>query len=87
MSKLCDKAAFFSPLRTLDARIILHNTGYTTKQLRSSATACLFDKPMGFEFVEFASPHSGVLEPVFEHMGYSLVAHHRSKDVYLYRQG
>jgi 4-hydroxyphenylpyruvate dioxygenase len=52
--------------------------------------ADLFDNPMGlmgFEFVEFASPHSGVLEPVFEQMGFSLVARHRSKDVDLYRQG
>jgi len=50
----------------------------------------LFDNPMGlcgFEFVEFASPVAGVLEPIFEKMGFSLVAHHRSKDVVLYRQG
>jgi len=42
---------------------------------------------MGFEFVEFASPVPGVLEPLFEKMGFSLVARHRSKDVALYRQG
>jgi 4-hydroxyphenylpyruvate dioxygenase len=50
----------------------------------------LFDNPMGlmgFEFVEFASPTPGVLEPLFEQMGFSLVARHRSKDVVLYRQG
>ncbi|HZI83206.1 MAG TPA: 4-hydroxyphenylpyruvate dioxygenase [Casimicrobiaceae bacterium] len=50
----------------------------------------LFDNPMGlmgFEFVEFASPAPGVLEPVFERMGFSRVANHRSKDVALYRQG
>jgi 4-hydroxyphenylpyruvate dioxygenase len=50
----------------------------------------LFDNPMGlmgFEFVEFASPAAGVLEPLFERMGFSLVARHRSKDVVLYRQG
>ena len=50
----------------------------------------LFDNPMGlmgFEFVEFASPTRGVLEPVFEKLGFSLVAKHRSKDVVLYRQG
>ena len=49
-----------------------------------------FDNPiglMGFEFVEFASPTPGVLEPLFERMGFSLVARHRSKDVVLYRQG
>ena len=52
--------------------------------------ADLFDNPMGlcgFEFVEFASPVAGVLEPLFEKMGFSLVARHRSKDVVLYRQG
>ncbi len=50
----------------------------------------LYDNPMGlmgFEFVEFASPKPGVLEPVFEKMGFSKVAVHRSKDVVLYRQG
>jgi 4-hydroxyphenylpyruvate dioxygenase len=50
----------------------------------------LFDNPMGlmgFEFVEFASPTAGLLEPLFEQMGFTLVAHHRSKDVALYRQG
>ena len=52
--------------------------------------ADLFDNPMGlcgFEFVEFASPTAGLLEPLFEQMGFSLVARHRSKDVVLYRQG
>src|SRR5512136_2263169 len=50
----------------------------------------LFDNPMGlmgFEFVEFASPTPGVLEPLFEAMGFEHVARHRSKDVQLYRQG
>ncbi|MFO1268206.1 MAG: 4-hydroxyphenylpyruvate dioxygenase [Rubrivivax sp.] len=50
----------------------------------------LFDNPMGlagFEFVEFASPVPNTLEPLFEKMGFSLVARHRSKDVALYRQG
>ena len=42
---------------------------------------------MGFEFVEFASPMPNVLEPVFEMMGFTKVAVHRSKDVVLYRQG
>jgi len=52
--------------------------------------ADLFDNPMGlcgFEFVEFAAPEKGLLEPVFEMMGFSLVARHRSKDVDLWRQG
>jgi 4-hydroxyphenylpyruvate dioxygenase len=52
--------------------------------------ADLFDNPMGlmgFEFVEFASPTPDVLEPVFEMMGFTKVAVHRSKNVTLYRQG
>jgi 4-hydroxyphenylpyruvate dioxygenase len=50
----------------------------------------LFENPMGlngFEFVEFASPTPGVLEPVFEMLGFSAIAKHRSKNVTLYRQG
>jgi len=50
----------------------------------------LFDNPMGlngFEFVEYAAPQAGVLEPLFEKLGFSEVAQHRSKDVSLYRQG
>ena len=52
--------------------------------------ADLFDNPMGlcgFEFVEFASPEAGLIENIFEKMGFALVAYHRSKDVVLYRQG
>ena len=50
----------------------------------------LFDNPAGldgFEFVEFSAPQKGLLEPVFEVMGFSKVARHRSKDVELWRQG
>ena len=42
----------------------------------------LFENPMsldGFEFVEFASPERGLLEPVFEILGFSHVANHKSK--------
>ena len=56
----------------------------------ASASASAEANPMGlmgFEFVEFAAPLAGVLEPLFERMGFSLVARHRSKDVVLYRQG
>ncbi|WP_444814823.1 4-hydroxyphenylpyruvate dioxygenase [Variovorax davisae] len=42
---------------------------------------------MGFEFVEFASPIPNMLEPLFETMGFTKVAVHRSKNVVLYRQG
>ena len=50
----------------------------------------LSENPMGlegFEFVEFAAPTAGVLEPVFEALGFSRIAEHRSKLVTLYRQG
>ena len=50
----------------------------------------LFENPLGldgFEFVEFCAPQKGLLEPVFESMGFTLVARHRSKDVQLWRQG
>jgi len=50
----------------------------------------LFDNPMGlcgFEFVEFSAPQAHILEPLFEKMGFTEVARHRSKDVSLYRQG
>jgi 4-hydroxyphenylpyruvate dioxygenase len=52
--------------------------------------ADLFDNPAGldgFEFIEFSAPERGVLEPVFEGMGFSLIARHRSKAVELWRQG
>ncbi|MEQ8743091.1 4-hydroxyphenylpyruvate dioxygenase [Parasphingorhabdus sp.] len=50
----------------------------------------LFENPVGldgFEFVEFCAPERGVLEPVFEVMGFTRIAQHRSKDVHLWRQG
>lgn len=52
--------------------------------------ADLFENPMGldgFEFIEFASPTPGILEPVFDMLGFSKIATHRSKNVDLYRQG
>ncbi len=50
----------------------------------------LFENPMGlcgFEFVEFAAPDPAVLRDVFARLGFSVVAHHRSKRVELWRQG
>ena len=41
----------------------------------------------GFEFVEFAHPVPGHLEALFEQMGYSEIARHKSRDISLYRQG
>ena len=50
----------------------------------------LFENPMGlcgFEFVEFTAPTEGILEPIFQSMGFTKVAIHRSKNVHLWRQG
>jgi len=41
----------------------------------------------GFEFIEYTAPDTRDLETLFIAMGFSPVAHHRSKDVTLYRQG
>ena len=41
----------------------------------------------GFEFVEFAHPDPDALGALFEQMGFTRIARHRSKDVRLYRQG
>ena len=52
--------------------------------------ADLFDNPIGldgFEFIEFSAPQKGALEPVFDTMGFTHVASHRSKNVDLWRQG
>ncbi|WP_249674880.1 4-hydroxyphenylpyruvate dioxygenase [Pseudomonas abieticivorans] len=52
--------------------------------------ADIFENPMGlmgFEFIEFASPTPNTLEPIFQIMGFTKVAEHRSKNVHLYRQG
>ena len=48
------------------------------------------DNPMGidgFEFVEYTAPDPQQLGALFEQMGFTAVARHRSKDVVLYRQG
>jgi 4-hydroxyphenylpyruvate dioxygenase len=49
-----------------------------------------FDNPMGtdgFEFVEYTAPDTAALGRLFETMGFSAVAKHRSKNVTLYKQG
>lgn len=48
------------------------------------------DNPMGtdgFEFVEFASPDPEGMRALFEKLGFTAIAKHRSKEVMLYRQG
>ena len=50
----------------------------------------LWDNPMGtdgFEFVEYTAPDTAALGRLFESMGFTVVARHRSKKVTLYRQG
>jgi 4-hydroxyphenylpyruvate dioxygenase len=59
---------------------------------RSMATAGppLWENPLqtdGFEFVEYAAPDPAALGVLFEQMGFSAIAKHRSKNVLLYRQG
>jgi 4-hydroxyphenylpyruvate dioxygenase len=41
----------------------------------------------GFEFIEYTAPDPAELGRLFESMGFTAVAKHRSKDVTLYRQG
>jgi len=62
----------------------------TCHTFRGTTMADLFENPMGldgFEFVEFSSPEPGILQPVFDLLGFAAVAKHRSKNVTLYRQG
>lgn len=58
--------------------------------MTSSDGAVPWENPLGtdgFEFVEYTAPDTGELGRLFEVMGFSRVARHRSKDVSLYRQG
>jgi len=41
----------------------------------------------GFEFVEFAHPEPEALKSLFEQMGFSRVARHKTREIHLYRQG
>jgi 4-hydroxyphenylpyruvate dioxygenase len=50
----------------------------------------LWENPMGtdgFEFVEYTAPDPRALTAVFERLGFTAIARHRSKRVTLYRQG
>ncbi len=54
------------------------------------AAAARDHNPMGtdgFEFIEYTAPDTKALGALFETMGFSAVARHRSKNVTLYRQG
>src|SRR5581483_2172057 len=50
----------------------------------------LWENPLGtdgFEFIEYAAPDPAALGRLFESMGFTAIARHRSKNVLLYRQG
>ena len=56
----------------------------------SAARHDLWDNPMGtdgFEFVEYTGPDPQALAALFERMGFTAAARHRSKNVTLYKQG
>ncbi|MEA3106716.1 MAG: 4-hydroxyphenylpyruvate dioxygenase [Gammaproteobacteria bacterium] len=55
-----------------------------------TATPSSWENPMGtdgFEFVEYTATDTADLGRLFETMGFTRIARHRSKDVSLYRQG
>jgi 4-hydroxyphenylpyruvate dioxygenase len=65
-------------------------TDIEAKQKRPLARVGADNNPMGtdgFEFVEYAAPVVSDMAALFEKMGFSEVARHRSKQVTLYRQG
>src|SRR5258707_2146907 len=41
----------------------------------------------GFEFIEYAAPDPRAMGELFERLGFKAIAHHRHKNVILYRQG
>src|SRR6266480_875791 len=58
--------------------------------MKPAPSGDLWDNPLGtdgFEFIEYAAPDPAALGRLFEQMGFSAVAKHRSKNVLLYRQG
>jgi len=57
---------------------------------QSAAGSAPWENPTGtdgFEFVEYTAPDAAALGRLFERMGFTAVARHRSKNVTLYRQG
>ena len=50
----------------------------------------LWENPLGtdgFEFIDYEAPDPAAIGRLFEQLGFTAVARHRSKDVLLYRQG
>ncbi len=67
----------------------MESTMATTPAAPRSGTD-LWENPLGtdgFEFIEYAAPDPSALGQLFERMGFTAVARHRSKNVLLYRQG
>jgi len=65
-------------------------TVQTSQPQTGEKTCDLFENPLGtdgFEFVEFTSPEPERLKDLFEKMGFTAVARHRSKHVLRFRQG
>src|SRR5258708_39326167 len=61
-----------------------------TQRARGRAAPADGANPMGtdgFEFVEYTAPDPKALGRLFETLGFTAVAEHRSKKVTLYRQG
>jgi len=76
-----------STLPKTKPKSLRHNLSRPRQQRKSVTTS---ENPLGtdgFEFVEYAAPASPALGALFEKMGFRAVAHHRSKEVTLYRQG
>lgn len=61
-----------------------------TEKAHNSSTEPVIPNPMGtdgFEFIEYTAPDTQALDVLFDQLGFTLIARHRSKDVALYRQG
>ena len=53
----------------------------------AAASPSLWENPLGtdgFEFIEYAVPDPAALGHLFEQMGFTAIARHRSKNVLLY---
>src|SRR6185312_3253159 len=92
-----DRRAVVRDISCRDSRRMRANSrrgmlGCTGSDWRNDVMAApsLWDNPLGtdgFEFVEYAAPDPAALGRLFEQMGFSAIAKHRSKNVLLYRQG
>ena len=73
-----------------DCASIGRSSAQSEADMASAANGNLWDNPLGtdgFEFVEYAAPDPQAIGRLFEQMGFTAIARHRSKNVLLYRQG